>query len=176
MKNLFLFFCVILLFASCKPVTPPPDTAKKEKDSVNVALVKSMFKAVEDENIEAMKGFYSDSVGILGPNFNEWTGFEEMVKGMTGFFEEADSIKCDIFAILAETVKEGDLAGDWVLQWSNLSWYEVKAQKKITIMYHSTEKIQDGKIIVEGNYWNEWDMYKQLGAELKWPEKNKFIS
>src|SRR4030043_1651636 len=106
MKNLFLFFCVIILFASCKPVTPPPDTAKKEKDSVNIALVKDLYKAVENENIEAIKGFYSDSVGIVGPNFNEWIGFEEMVKGMSGWFEEGGSIKVDIFAIMAETVEE----------------------------------------------------------------------
>jgi ketosteroid isomerase-like protein len=173
MKNLFLIFCVILFLLSCKQVTPPPDTAKKVKDSTNIALVKDMFKAMENENLEAVKGFYSDSVGIVGPAFNDWYGKEQMVKGMIGMFETSDSIKIDVFAILAETVEEGDLAGDWVLQWSNVSWYEVKAGKKITISYHSTEKIKDGKIIIEGNYWDEWDMYKQLGAELKWPEKKK---
>jgi ketosteroid isomerase-like protein len=173
MKNLFLFFCVILILLSCKQVTPPPDTAKKEKDSVNIALAKNLYKAIENENLEAVKGFYSDSVGIVGPNFNEWIGFEEMVKGMSGWFEEGDSIKVNIFAIMAETVEEGDLAGDWVLLWADISYYDVKAGKKIKLMYHATEKIQDGKIIVEGNYWNQWDMYKQLGAELKWPEKKK---
>jgi hypothetical protein len=173
MKNLFLFFCVILFFAGCKPVTPPPDTAKKVKDSTNIALVKDLFKAIENENVELMKGFYSDSVGITGPVFGKWIGKEQMVKEMTSFFEGADSIKCNIFAILAETAEEGDLAGDWVLQWSDFSWYDVKAQKKIMLMYHSTEKILDGKIIIEGNYSDEWDMYKQLGAELKWPEKKK---
>jgi ketosteroid isomerase-like protein len=173
MKNLFLLFCVILFFASCKPVTPPPDTAQKVKDSVNIALVKDMFKAMENENLEAVKGFYSDSVGIVGPNFNEWIGKEQMVKDMVSMFETSDSIEVKIFAIMAETVKEGDLAGDWVFQWSDVSWYEPKAEKKITIMYHSAEKIQDGKIVLEGNYWNQWDMYKQLGAELKWPDKKK---
>ena len=39
------------------------------------------------------------------------------------------------------------------------------------IMYHSTEMIKDGKIFMEANYWNQWDMYKQLGAELKWPDE-----
>ena len=173
MKNLLLFFCVVFFLVCCKPVTPPPDTAKKEKDSENVALVKDMFKAMENEDIEAVKGFYSDSVGITGPVFGEWIGMEQMVKDLTSFFEEADSIKCNIFAILPWTIEEGDLAGDWVLQWADFSWYEVKAQKKIMIMYHSAERIQDGKIIVEGNYWNQWDTFKQLGAELKWPEKKK---
>lgn len=173
MKNLFLFLSVILILASCNQVKPPADTAQKVKDSVNIALVKDLFEAVENENIEAVKGFYSDTVGVLGPNFNEWIGFEEMVKSMTSWFEEADSIKLNIFAIMAQTVEEGDLAGDWVLLWSDFSYYDVKAEKKINLMYHATEKIQDGKIVIEGNYWNQWDMFKQLGAELKWPEKKK---
>ena len=173
MKNLLHFLCVILLFASCKPVTPPADTAQKVKDSVNITLVKELFKSVENENIEAVKGFYSDTVAVAGPNFNEWTGYEDMVKSMSGFFEEADSIKFDIYAIMAQTVKEGNLAGDWVFLWSDVSYWDLKAARKIKLMYHAAEKIQDGKIVLEGNFWNQWDMYKQLGAELKWPEKKK---
>jgi ketosteroid isomerase-like protein len=173
MKNLFVFLCVIILFASCKPVTPPPDTAQKEKDSINMALVKDLFKAVENENIEAVKGFYSDSVAIVGPNFNEWTGYEDMVTGMTAWFDGADSIKANIFAILAHTVKEGDLAGDWVLVWADMSYYDLEVSKSIKLMYHTAEKVENGKVIVEGNYWNQWDAYKQMGAELKWPEKKK---
>jgi hypothetical protein len=123
--------------------------------------------------IEAVKGFYSDSVSILGPNFNEWTGYEDMVTGMTAWFGGADSIKADIFAILAHTVKEGDLAGDWVFVWANISYYDLSASKSIKLMYHAAEKVKDGKIVIEGNYWNQWDAYKQMGAELKWPEKKK---
>ena len=173
MKNLSLLVCVILFFTSCNQPKPPEDTAQKVKDSVNIALVKNLYKAIENENIEAVKGFYSDTVAIVGPNFNEWTGYEDMVTGMTAWFEGADSIKANIFAILAQTVKEGDLAGDWVLLWADISFHDVEASKDIKLMYHATEKILDGKIIVEGNYWNQWDAYKQLGAELKWPEKKK---
>lgn len=174
MKNLFLFFCVIFLLGGCKPVIPPAqDEAKKAKADSNIALVKDLFKAIDNENIEAMKGFYSDSVGFVGPSFNSWTGKEQMIKSMTGWFESADSVKFDIFYIMAETVEQEDLAGDWVLLWADVSFYDLNAQKKIMLMYHATEKIQDGKIVIEANYWNEWDVYKQLGAELKWPEKKK---
>lgn len=173
MKNLFLFICVILFFASCNQVPPPADTAQKVNDSVNIALVKDLFKAVENENIEAVKAYYSDTVAIVGPIFNEWTGYEEMVTGMTGWFEEGDSIKFNIFAIMAQTVKEGDLAGDWVFLWSNISFWDVNAGKNVKLMYHAAEKIQDGKVVLEGNYWNQWDAFKQLGAELKWPDKKK---
>ncbi len=173
MKNLSLLVCVILFFASCNQPKPPADTAQKVKDSVNIALVKDLFKAVENENIEAMKGFYSDTAAIVGPNFNEWMGLEETIKGMSGWFEEADSIKVNIFAIMAQTVKEEDLAGDWVFLWADFSYWDVKAAKKIQLMYHGAEKVQDGKIVLEGNYWNQWDMYKQMGAELKWPDKKK---
>jgi|GEM_PF-1532448 len=174
MKNLILFLCVILLFVGCKPVTPTPqDEVKKAKADSNIALVRDVFKAIESENIEAVAGFYSDSAGFVGPAFNSWTGKEETVKGLTSWFESADSIKFDIFYIMAETVEQENLAGDWVLLWADVSFYDLNAQKKIMLMYHATEKIQDGKIVIEGNYWNEWDVYKQMGAELKWPEKKK---
>jgi len=174
MKNLILFLCVIILFVSCKPVTPPPhDEAKKTKADSNIAFVKDLYKAVDAENIEAVAGFYSDSASFVGPSFNSWTGKEEMIKNMTSLFKNADSIRFDIFAIMAEPVKEGDLAGDWVMLWANVSFYDLNVQKKIMLMYHATEKIEDGKIVVEGNYWNEWDAFKQMGAELKWPEKKK---
>jgi len=174
MKNLILFFCVILLIAGCKPVTTPaPDEAKKAKADSNIALVRDLFKATESENIEAVAGFYSDSVWIGGPAFNSWTRKEETIKGLTSWFESADSIKFDVFYIMAETIEQEDLAGDWVLLWADVSFYDLNAQKKIMLIYHAAEKIQDGKIVTEGNYWNEWDVYKQMGAELKWPEKKK---
>jgi hypothetical protein len=40
-------------------------------------------------------------------------------------------------------------------------------------MYHAADKVQDGKIVLEGRYWNQLDQFKQLGAELKWPDKKK---
>jgi len=66
-------------------------------------------------------------------------------QGHGWYVETSDSIKVNIFAIMAQTVEEGDLAGDWVFQWSDVSWYEVKAGKKITIMYHSAEKSRMAK-------------------------------
>lgn len=173
MKNLFLLFCVILILLSCKQVTPPPDTTQKVKDSTNIALVKNTFKALESENLEALKGFYSDSIGVVGPAFNNWYGKEQLIKNLASWFESADSIKFSIFYIMAETIEEGDLAGDWILLWADGSFYDMAAQKKIKFSYHAGEKIQDGKIVIEANYWDEWDIYMQMGAELKWPEKKK---
>ena len=40
-------------------------------------------------------------------------------------------------------------------------------------MSHTPMRIEDGKIAYMASYWNQWDLYQQLGAELKWPEKKK---
>jgi len=60
-----------------------------------------------------------------------------------------------------------------VLVWSNITWYDIKAEKKVKIMWHSPMRIEEGKIVLEVAYWNQWDLFKQLGAELKWPEEKK---
>jgi len=172
MKKLILFTSVVFLLAGCKQTqAPASEQAKDEKAKENIALIRDLFKTFEDENLEGMKGFYSDSVVAYGPSVNIQEGFEEMVQGMAEFFEEVDSLKFDFIHIMAETTEEGDIAGDWVLQWSNVSWYDIKAERKIMLMYHSAEMIKDGKIIIEANYWNQWDLYKQLGAELTWPDE-----
>lgn len=171
MKKLILLFSVIFLLASCKQVPTPPEEVKDEKAKENIALVKDLCKAIENEDIEGIKGFVSDSVVSYGPSFGYTESLDEYVNDWTQTFIDIDSMKIDIFQILAETVTEGDLAGDWVLLWSDVSFYFPETGKKVNLMYHSANLIEDGEIRILANYWNQWDMYAQLGAELLWPEE-----
>ncbi len=170
MKKLFLLFITIILLIGCKP-PPPPEETKDVKSTENITLVKDFYKAFENENIEAMKGFLSDSVVSYGPSFDLTENLEEFVKSWTQTFIDIDSMKIDIFQILAETLSEGELAGDWVLQWANVSFYVPSSEKKVKLMVHTAQMIEDGKISILANYWDQWDMYKQMGAELKWTEE-----
>ncbi len=172
MKNLTIIAIALLVLAGC---AQPVDTGKKELDEVskkNVEVVKTMLTAVENEDIEALMEVYSPELVSYGPRHDqEWHW--DTLNSTKKWFESVDSIKVGIIAILPHTVEEGDLAGDWVMVWANLSWYNPKAEKKVKIMWHSPYMIEDGKIVQEAAYWNEWDVFKQLGAELKWPEKKE---
>ena len=173
MKKLVLLFGVMILLAGCTQAPPSTDETKDIKTTENITLVKDFFKAIENENIEAMKGFLSDSVVSYGPSFDYTGNLEEIVNYWTQTFKDIDSLKFDIFEIMSETIPEGNLAGDWILQWADVSFYSPTGEKKVKLMVHTAQMIEDGKISIFAEYWNQWDMYKQMGAELKWPEEKK---
>ena len=171
MKQLFIFSVALLLLAGC---TPQADTkVVDETAKQNVELIKKMLTAYENEDIETIKEVYAPNCMSIGPRHDQVDTTLSWIEDNMNWFESSDSIKFDIIKLLPQTVDEGDLAGDWVLAWVNIYWYDIKAEKKLIAMWHTPFRIEDGKIVYEVSYWNQWDVYKQLGAELKWPEKEK---
>jgi len=172
MKHFSLLAIVLFFIVSCTQVA---DTGKKELDEVskqNVELIKKWVQAHENEDIETLREIYSTELVSLGPQHDqEWP--YDTLNSTEEWFQSVDSIKFEVINILPKTVEEGDLAGDWVLIWANLSWYDIKSEKKMKIMWHSPMQIEEGKIVLEAAYWNQWDLFKQMGAELKWPDKKE---
>ena len=152
------------------------DTGKKELSETaksNLELVKKMVQAFENEDIDALKEIYSTDLVSYGPRYEPEYSYDTIMAFNEEWFKGADSIKFDIINMLPETVDEGDLTGDWVLLWANVSWFDLEAGKKIKIMFHAPMRIEDGKIVFEVDYWNQWDVFKQLGAEIEWPDEDE---
>ena len=171
MKKFTLLAAVLFLMAGC---VPQPETEATELDEVakqNVELAKNMVQAMENEDIDALKELYAEGAVSIGPRHDMVdTVGEEYWNSSAGWFEGSDSIKLDVISILPESVDEGDLAGDWILIWANVQWYDVKAEKTLIAMWHSPLRIEDGKIVYEVSYINQWDIFKQLGATIEWPD------
>jgi ketosteroid isomerase-like protein len=171
MKQLFVFSIALLLLAGC---TPQPDTkAVDETAKQNVELIKNLLMAYENEDIEAVKAAYAPNCMSIGPRHDLIDTTLAWIQSNIDWFEASDSIKFDIQNLLPQSVDEGDFAGDWVLAWVNIYWYDIKTEKKLVAMWHCPFRIEEGKIVYEVSYWNQWDVFKQMGAELKWPEKEK---
>ncbi|MFC2115114.1 nuclear transport factor 2 family protein [Bacteroidota bacterium] len=172
MKQIAFLASALIFLVSC---TPQAETETKEIDEVaiqNVEIVKKLIQTYETEDLDAMKELYTPDAVFIGPKYEDAdTMSEKYWESMTKWFDAIDSMKFDVVAILPQVVEEGDLAGDWVLLWANIDWYETESGKTMHILYHSPIRLSEGKIVYEVSYWNQWDLYKQLGAELKWPEK-----
>ena len=169
MKKIVLLATALLLMISC---TQQADTGDKDVDEVgkqNVELIKKWAEALNNEDIETLRELYSTELVSIGPQYDhEWP--YDTLNSTEKMFQNTDSLKVDILIMLPKTVEEGDLAGDWVLVWADISWYNIKAEKKVQIMWHSPMRIEEGKIVYEVAYYNQWDMYKQMGAKLEWPD------
>ncbi len=169
MKKLFVITLAFLLIAGC---TPQADTKELDETAkMNVELVKKTLKAYETEDLDVIKEGYAPNCVSIGPRHDQVDSTTSWIESTSGWFEAIDSFKADIIKLLPYTIDEGDLAGDWVLAWANLEWYEVESGKTVFVMWHSPMRIEEGKIVYEVSYFNQWDVFKQLGAEMKWPEK-----
>ncbi len=173
MKYLGILTLALLFTVACTQIA---DTGKKELDETaeqNLELVKKMVQAYENEDIDALKEIYSPDLVSIGPSIDHEFNYDTIMASNEYWFKQADSIKFNVITMLPETVDEGDLAGDWVLLWANVSWYNIKSGKKLIVMYHTPLQIEEGRIVYEVDYWNQWDVFKQLGAELEWPDDDE---
>jgi len=169
MKKFILLLGIVFLMFSCTQAPAPADDVKEDLSKENVALVKELINAYQTEDVEKIKSLLSDSVVIWGPG-GETVGIENVMKEMNGTFEALDSIKFDVFAKSTESIEEGELAGDYVLLWSTVMAYNVKFEKSFKIEMHNVYKVADGKILMEGNYYDRVTMFKQLGYKIVPPE------
>jgi len=166
MKNLLFISAAILFLAGC---TAPTDT--KEVDELakkNIEVVMNLLEAFENEDMEALKELWAEDATLYGPLHDQ---MDTVVPGdMQVWFDHADSIEFDVTFIMHEVIEEGELAGNWVLLWCFESWFEVEAEKRVTIIWHAPMQIEDGKVVHMTSIWNQWDLYKQLGYELEWDD------
>ena len=173
MKKLFLLLGIVVVFVGCNTTSEPVDKQKDEVSKKNMQIVKEYFLAVENEDISKLEELLADDFLEVGPASKEEYNREKSIESFKNTFEAYDSIQFSITAITTEHKTEGDLAGDWVMSWNWFKSKNVKMDKTVKLMYHGAFKVKDGEIVLLVNYWDRWDLYKQLGAELEWDDEDE---
>jgi ketosteroid isomerase-like protein len=169
MKKSLLLPGVLLILLSCTRQPPTPvEEVKKSNVDENIALVKKYMAAYEAEDIETMKSLSGDSLLIMGPgnmdelNFKEY--YEEWVPGI---FEKEDSRHYNVITMTQFTTQQEGIAGDWVLCWADFSYFDLATRKTIIFPLHFASLVRDGKIQIIVRYYDQLDIYNQLGYQLK---------
>ncbi len=171
MKKLTLLTVVLVAICSCTQQVEPPTKEVDETGDKNMEIVKKLFAAQEAKNVDAMREIFAQDAIVEGPNYGSIdTMNAKAFAGQEKWLGNLDSLNYRVIAIMPHSVEEGNLAGEWVMVWAVASWYNIEAEKKVSIYYHAPIQIKDGKIVYMASYWNQWDLYKQLGATLEWDD------
>ena len=173
MKKLILLLGILVFVAGCNTTSEPVDKQKDEIAMKNMQIVKEYFLATENEDMGKIEELLADDFLEVGPGSKEEYNREKSIESFKNTFEAYDSIQFSITAITTEHKTEGDLAGDWVMSWNWFKSKNVKMDKTVKLMYHGAFKVKDGEIVLLVNYWDRWDLYKQLGAELEWDDEDE---
>ena len=169
MKQIIFLISIVIALCSCT-TQPAEDTREQDETAkLNIELVKKMFLSFEEEDIETLKEILDTSFTEIGPGIDDELSYTETLEGNIYFYEGWDSIKFDIQYIMHESV-EDDVKEDWVLSWVLGSMYNIELGKSVKVMYHNASRIENGKIVYALVYWDRWDLFKQMGAELEWED------
>ena len=110
----------MLVLIGCKETAESAEAATEEKTTLTdddfnskVELVKALFKAYEDEDLEALSGMLSDSLRYSPAswNDNQWLGKDEFLAMAKATHEAVDNLKFTPGIVLPDTTAGAFFAG-----------------------------------------------------------------
>ena len=160
MKQIIILVIAGICLAAC---TSPAE--KKEKE--NLAIARKYMKAVETKNISVIDSLLADNYMGYGPSIGDSINKEGAVLNtkflMDNLYETFEYTRHKEVAV---TVKEGEAAGDWVLNWAYLTIKYKDGRGPVYAWVNIVYRIENGKIVHSRTFYNEADVMRQLGYTM----------
>ena len=157
MKQLIFLAAIGVGMFSC---TAAADKLKKE----NLAIAKKYMEAVETKNVALMDSLLADNYMGYGPSIGDSTNKEDAISSFKYNSENLyESLEYTRHTEIAESIKEGNAAGDWVLNWVYLTIKYKDGRGPVHAWVNVVYKIENGKIVYSRTFYNEADVLRQLG-------------
>ena len=161
MKQLIILGAITISLFSCTSSTDG------KKESENLAIAEKYMEAVETNNTTTMDSLLASNYMGYGPSVGDSTNKEEAIKSWKYNAENLyESIKYTRHKELAVTVKDGEAAGDWVLNWAYLTIKYKDGRGPVNVWVNSVYRIENGKIVNSRTFYNEADVLRQLGYKM----------
>ena len=155
MKKSGLLLLICTLIISCS--TQNNSLAKNEE------LVQKYVNAVELNDAETIKSILADNYPGLGPSvgdsINKTSTIENWKYNLENLYE---SIHYDKSRIISVNVPDGENKGAWVSNWAQLTIL-YKSGEQAVIWANSVYQIENKQIVKSYTFYNEADVYEQLG-------------
>jgi limonene-1,2-epoxide hydrolase len=160
MKNIILFISVVGLISSCKG-------NDNEINTDNISLVKKYVQAVQQKNVDAMAAMLSDDYMGYGPAFSDSINKADAIANWKNLTENLyDSIEYTRSVNFAAKVTDGPRPGDYVVDWSSLKITYKDGRGPVYLYVNAVYRIENGKITMTRTFYDEADVYRQLGYEF----------
>jgi len=164
MKKLIFLTAVIISLVSCSS----PDT---KKQSENLAVARQYMEAVENLDAATVEALLADNYMGYGPSVGDSITKEVAVSNFKYNAENLyESFKYTRHTEVPITVKEGETAGEWVLNWAYLTIKYKDGRGPINLWVNIVYRFEDGKIVHSRTFYNEADALRQLGFTFQPPE------
>lgn len=165
MKKLIVLAIISLSLFACTS-----STDRKEK--ANLAIAQKYMEAVETQNVAAMDSLLAEEYMGYGPSVGDSTNKEQAILSWKDNVENLyESITYTRHKELAVTIKEGEVIGDWVLNWAYLTIKYKAVNVPVNIWVNVVYRIEEGKIVHSRTFYNEADVLRQLRYSINPPQE-----
>lgn len=155
MKRTIYFLFLIAILSSC--------SSEQKNVKENIAVVEQYITAVENMDYETMEALLDENYYGLGPSFtdsiNKTQALESWKYNVEYLYEQ---IKYNRIQNAPVTIAQGPNMGDWVSSWAELK-ITYKSGDEATIWANTVYKVKEGSIVKTFTFYNEADVYRQLG-------------
>ena len=158
--KIFLIIAVVLVLAvSC--------SAPADQSAASIAVVEQYLEAVDNNDYEKMESLLADHYLGLGPSIDDSTNKEMAIASWKwnteNLYEDVQFSRTQTFA---STITEGPNAGDWAYNWARVTITYKDGSGPVDILMNAVYKIEDGKIARTRTFYNEADVWEQLGYRI----------
>lgn len=155
MKKAILVLAVLGLIISC--------STQNNSSVKNEALIEKYVNAVQQNDLVTMTSLLDDNYVGLGPSIEDSIdkigAIENWQYNLENLYE---SIHYDKSRVISVNVPDGENKGEWVSNWAELTIIYQSGEQAV-IWTNSVYQIEKGKIIKSYTFYNEADVYRQLG-------------
>lgn len=139
----------------------------------DVNMVTDFMQAfLVDKDFDKARQYFKPDAIDYGPGYGDSANVDQMIQMQQKLDSTVTDWNIQYFVKFSVSVKEGDQQGDWVLLWGNVSSTN-KSGKTITVPFNSVFKIEDEKIAMEVDYYDNMSIVKQLGYTITPPTEGQ---
>ena len=140
----------------------PPDNSQASID-----LIEQYLQAVDNNDYELMASLLADDYVGLGPSIDDSTNKEQALASWKWNTENLyEDVKYERTQTFASTIKEGPQAGDWAYHWAHVTITYKDGSGPVELLLNAVYKIEDGKIARSRTFYNEAEVWEQLGYRI----------
>jgi hypothetical protein len=165
MKQLIIIAAISISLFSCT-------SSNGNRDTENLAIVKSYKEAVETNNVARMDSLLADNYRGYGPSVQDSVNKAEALDNWKYNAENLyESLQFSRIQNIAKTVGENEEAepGDWVVTWAYLTIKYKDGRGPVNLWVNVEYKIENGKIAQSRTFYDEADVLRQLNYTIEPP-------
>ena len=146
------------MLAACMPTN---------SHEASIALVTRYLEAVDNNDYQLMDSLLADDYLGLGPSIDDSTNKELAIASWKWNSENLyEDVKYDRTETFGATIEEGPNAGEWAYNWAHVTITYKDGSGPVELMMNAVYKIENGKIARTRTFYNEADVWEQLGYRL----------